>query len=70
MMLSCLRANKKGINFSSVHDSFWCHPCDVDDLNQILREEVDSLLYLTINQFILLIFSLLLYMKNHYLKIY
>jgi DNA-directed RNA polymerase len=30
--------NQKNIEFASVHDSFWTHPCDVDILNEVLRE--------------------------------
>lgn len=25
--------------FAAVHDSFWTHPCSVDDMNRILREK-------------------------------
>lgn len=27
------------IDFAAVHDSFWTHPCDVDIMNRVLREE-------------------------------
>jgi len=43
MMMSCNRAIDSGISFSSVHDSYWCHPSDIDQLNQILREEFVNL---------------------------
>lgn len=33
----------RGINFASVHDSFWSHACDIDVLNKILREEFVTL---------------------------
>lgn len=39
MMMTCNRAIEDGIVFSSVHDSFWCHPSDIDKLNKIVREE-------------------------------
>lgn len=39
MMMTCNRAIEEGIVFSSVHDSFWCHPSDIDKLNKIVREE-------------------------------
>jgi DNA-directed RNA polymerase len=39
MMMSCNRAIESGITFASVHDSYWCHPCDIDVLGKILREE-------------------------------
>ena len=35
--------NFSGLNFSSVHDSFWSHACDIDQLNKILREEFVTL---------------------------
>ena len=47
MMYTILEAQKQynklliisGIVFSSVHDSFWCHPCDLDKLNEIIRKQ-------------------------------
>ena len=30
---------EKNIEFASVHDSFWTHACDVDTLNQVIREQ-------------------------------
>lgn len=38
MLLSASKCSKAGLTFASVHDSFWTHPRDVDQLNQILRE--------------------------------
>lgn len=32
-----------GITFSSVHDSYWCHPSDLDTLNKILRKQFVTL---------------------------
>ena len=29
---------KRGLHFSAVHDSYWTHPCDVEEMNSILRE--------------------------------
>lgn len=40
MMFTCERSIKEGIVFSSVHDSYWAHPSDLDKLSIILREEV------------------------------
>lgn len=40
MMMTCNRAVNEGLIFSSVHDSYWTHPSDIDKLNVILREEV------------------------------
>ncbi|KAF1745086.1 hypothetical protein MXB_4963 [Myxobolus squamalis] len=38
MILTCLSCKEQGITFSSVHDSYWTHPCFVDQLNQIIRK--------------------------------
>lgn len=38
MLMSAMMCAKAGLTFASVHDSFWTHPSDVDELNRILRE--------------------------------
>ncbi|KAI9036367.1 DNA-directed RNA polymerase [Aspergillus affinis] len=38
MILSATACYRAGLTFSAVHDSFWTHASDVDDMNQILRE--------------------------------
>ena len=38
MMMVATRLQKKGIRFAAVHDSFWTHPCDVDEMNREIRE--------------------------------
>ena len=38
MMLSALRCKELGITFASIHDSFWTHACDVDNLSVALRD--------------------------------
>jgi DNA-directed RNA polymerase len=38
MLLTALEMQKRGLDFSAVHDSFWTHPADVDEMNQVLRE--------------------------------
>ncbi|KNG87835.1 putative mitochondrial DNA-directed RNA polymerase [Aspergillus nomiae NRRL 13137] len=38
MMLSAIACDRAGLSFSAVHDSFWTHACDVDSMNNILRE--------------------------------
>lgn len=43
MMMSCKKAIEEGLVFSSVHDSYWTHPSDIDILNKILREEFVNL---------------------------
>ena len=39
MMLSAVKCRENGLTFSAVHDSFWTHAADVDQMNEILREE-------------------------------
>ncbi|KAK7281553.1 hypothetical protein RIF29_09650 [Crotalaria pallida] len=38
MMMTALACSKAGLRFAGVHDSYWTHACDVDKMNQILRE--------------------------------
>lgn len=38
MLLTALEMDRRGLTFSAVHDSFWTHPCDVDEMNTALRE--------------------------------
>ncbi|XP_043696053.1 DNA-directed RNA polymerase 3, chloroplastic-like isoform X2 [Telopea speciosissima] len=38
MMMTAIACRDAGLHFAGVHDSFWTHACDVDKLNQILRE--------------------------------
>ncbi|MCL7027733.1 hypothetical protein MKW94_013203 [Papaver nudicaule] len=39
MMMTALACKRAGMNFAGVHDSYWTHACDVDEMNRILREE-------------------------------
>uniref|UniRef100_A0A0E0E4I9 DNA-directed RNA polymerase n=1 Tax=Oryza meridionalis TaxID=40149 RepID=A0A0E0E4I9_9ORYZ len=39
MMMTAIACKKAGLHFAAVHDSFWVHACDVDKMNQILREQ-------------------------------
>lgn len=39
MMMTAIACKEAGLNFAGVHDSYWTHACDVDDLNRILREK-------------------------------
>ncbi|KAK3222754.1 hypothetical protein Dsin_009779 [Dipteronia sinensis] len=39
MMMTAVACKKKGLNFAGVHDSYWTHACDVDEMNRILREK-------------------------------
>ncbi|KAJ3009289.1 UNVERIFIED_CONTAM: DNA-directed RNA polymerase [Siphonaria sp. JEL0065] len=38
MMLSAISCNQAGIEFASVHDSYWTHACDVDTMAIVLRD--------------------------------
>lgn len=38
MMLTALKCSELGIEFASVHDSFWTHAGDVDTMNRIIRD--------------------------------
>ncbi|KAJ2673730.1 DNA-directed RNA polymerase [Coemansia sp. RSA 1085] len=39
MVMSAIECKIAGLVFSSVHDSYWTHACDVDKMNSILREQ-------------------------------
>ncbi|KAK4853516.1 hypothetical protein QYF36_010423 [Acer negundo] len=39
MMMTAVACRDAGLHFAGVHDSFWTHACDVDQMNQILREK-------------------------------
>ncbi|XP_013393549.1 DNA-directed RNA polymerase, mitochondrial [Lingula anatina] len=43
MMLTSLYCLEAGITFVSVHDCFWTHPCDVEIMNKICREQFIAL---------------------------
>ncbi|KKF96570.1 DNA-directed RNA polymerase mitochondrial [Ceratocystis platani] len=43
MLLSALRCNEKGLEFAAVHDSFWTHASDVDDMSSVLRDAFISI---------------------------
>jgi DNA-directed RNA polymerase len=38
-MMTSERMFEKGLNFAAVHDSYWTHACDVDQMNRFIREE-------------------------------
>lgn len=38
MLLSALKCTEQGLTFASIHDSFWTHACDVDEMGVILRD--------------------------------
>ncbi|THF94677.1 hypothetical protein TEA_015539 [Camellia sinensis var. sinensis] len=39
MMMTAVACKEAGLNFAGVHDSYWTHACDVDQMNRILREK-------------------------------
>ncbi|VFQ85465.1 unnamed protein product [Cuscuta campestris] len=39
MMMTAIACQEAGLNFAGVHDSYWTHACDVDQMNKILREK-------------------------------
>ncbi|CAI9096396.1 OLC1v1032539C1 [Oldenlandia corymbosa var. corymbosa] len=39
MMMTAIACREAGLNFAGVHDSYWTHACDVDQMNRILREK-------------------------------
>ncbi|KAL1097043.1 hypothetical protein V6Z11_D05G009100 [Gossypium hirsutum] len=39
MMMTAVACRDAGLYFAGVHDSFWTHACDVEKMNQILREK-------------------------------
>ncbi|KAK3039770.1 hypothetical protein RJ639_027083 [Escallonia herrerae] len=39
MMMTAIACKEAGLNFAGVHDSYWTHACDVDQMNMILREK-------------------------------
>ncbi|XP_063982936.1 DNA-directed RNA polymerase, mitochondrial isoform X2 [Diachasmimorpha longicaudata] len=43
MMLTSLHCEYEGITFVSVHDCYWTHPCTVEIMNKICREQFVSL---------------------------
>ncbi|KAJ8492833.1 hypothetical protein OPV22_014554 [Ensete ventricosum] len=39
MMMTAVACRRAGLRFAGVHDSYWTHACDVDQMNRILREK-------------------------------
>jgi DNA-directed RNA polymerase len=37
MLLTAIEMDKRGLAFTAVHDSFWTHPSDIDEMNDALR---------------------------------
>jgi len=38
MLITCRKMMEKKLVFASVHDSYWTHPCDIDEMNEVLRD--------------------------------
>jgi len=38
MLMTAIEMDRRGLSFSAVHDSFWTHACDIDEMNEALRE--------------------------------
>ncbi|CCE62675.1 hypothetical protein TPHA_0D00310 [Tetrapisispora phaffii CBS 4417] len=43
MLLSASACGEKGLDFASVHDSYWTHACDIDIMNKALRDQFVAL---------------------------
>ncbi|XP_034939045.1 DNA-directed RNA polymerase, mitochondrial [Chelonus insularis] len=43
MMLTSIHCEHEGITFVSVHDCFWTHPCSVEIMNKICRQQFVAL---------------------------
>ena len=39
MMMTAIACRRRGLVFAAVHDSFWTHPSDVDEMNVVLRDK-------------------------------
>ncbi|KAF8968738.1 hypothetical protein BDZ97DRAFT_326735 [Flammula alnicola] len=38
MLLTALECRNRNLFFASVHDSYWTHACDVDEMSEVIRE--------------------------------
>lgn len=43
MLLTSAACGDQGLSFASVHDSYWTHACNVNDMNRIIREQFVNL---------------------------
>jgi DNA-directed RNA polymerase len=39
MLMTAIEMHSRGLDFSAVHDSYWAHPQNIDEMNVILREK-------------------------------
>ena len=38
LLTKAIEMKKRGLHFSAVHDSYWTHPNDIEEMNAVLRE--------------------------------
>ena len=43
MMLTSLECERNGLTFASVHDCYWTHACDVNQMNLFCRKQFVSI---------------------------
>jgi hypothetical protein len=43
MLLTAIEMEKRGLTFASVHDSYWTHASQVDQMNETLRSQFIAL---------------------------
>lgn len=39
MLMSAVACHERGLTFASVHDSYWTHARDVDEMNKVIRDQ-------------------------------
>ena len=39
MLMTAVECRRRGLVFAAVHDSYWTHACDVDEMNEVLRDK-------------------------------
>ena len=64
MLLTAIEMDKRGLTFSAVHDSFWTHAADIDEMNDVLRCCFIDLSHLMTNA---MIFHKIIYILMNYL---
>jgi DNA-directed RNA polymerase len=37
MMLTAIECSRQDLTFASVHDSYWTHACDIDEMSKVIR---------------------------------
>ena len=49
MMYTALVCKERDITFAAVHDSYWTHACDVDEMGNILRDQFINVILFIFN---------------------